>query len=113
MLRRQQIRNLPSLRRNRLRADLRRLAFGDTVKDTRELVVRVLADFLRALRVIVVESFHSAESFDEGKIARAASCDDLTAGEDSELNGQTARCGAAAVDEDGVVGFLSAWKRET
>lgn len=113
MLRRQQIRNLPALRRNRLRANLGRLAFGDTVKDPRELVVRVLADSLRAVRVIVVESFRRTKSFDEREIARAASRDDLAAGENGELNGQTAGRGAAAVDEDGVVRFLSTWQRES
>jgi hypothetical protein len=59
VLRSKQIRNLSTLRGNRLRADLRRVAFGNTVEDTRELVVRVLADLLRALRVIVVESLRS------------------------------------------------------
>jgi hypothetical protein len=59
MLRSKQIRNLTTLRGNRLRADLRRVAFRNTIEDTRELVVRVLADLLRALRVIVVESLRS------------------------------------------------------
>jgi hypothetical protein len=75
----EQIRDLSAFGGNCLRADLRRLALGNTVEDFREFVVCVLADFLRALGVIVVEGLGGAERFDKIEVTRAAGCDDFTA----------------------------------
>ena len=86
VLRSKKVRDLAALGRNRLRADLRRLALGDAIKDARELVVRVLTDLLRAVWIVVVESLGSAESLDEGEIARAARRDDRAARKDGELD---------------------------
>ena len=60
MLGLQKVRDLTTLGRNCLGADSWRLALGDTVKDASELVVRVLANLLRAVRIVVVESLRSA-----------------------------------------------------
>jgi hypothetical protein len=107
MLRVKQVRHRASLGRDSLGADLRRVALGNTIKDLGELVAGVLADFLRALRVVVVESLGSAQRLDEGEVARRASRHHFTARQNSELNRQAASRGAAAVDEQRFVGLLS------
>ena len=60
-----QIRHRTSLGPNSLRADLRRLALGNAVEDLGQLVASVLANLLRALRVVVVESLRGTERLDE------------------------------------------------
>lgn len=99
MLRSKQIRDLSTLGRNRLRADLRRSTLGDTIKHFGELVARVLTDVLGDVRVVVVESLRGTESLDKGEIAWAASCNDLAARKNRELDCQTTRRGAAAINE--------------
>lgn len=112
VLRGKKVRDLAALGRDRLGADLRRRAFGDTVEGARELVARVLADLLRDVWVVVVESLRGTESLDEGEVARAASRDDLAARKHGELNRQAARRSAAAVDEKRLVCFLAAGQWE-
>jgi hypothetical protein len=113
MLRSKQVRNLTTLRGNRLRADLRRVAFGNTVEDSRELVVRVLADLLRALRVVVVESLRGTKSLDEREVPRTASCDNLTSRKNTKLDSKTASRGTTAIDKKRVVRFLSTRQRQS
>lgn len=112
VLRSKKVRDLAALGRNRLGADLRRRALGNTVEHFGELVARVLADLLRDVRVVVVESLGGAEGLDEGEVARTASGDDLAARKDSELNRQAAGRSAAAVDKQWLVRLLAAgqWK---
>jgi hypothetical protein len=107
VLRSKKVRDLAAFGRNRLGADLRRRALRDTVKHLCELVVGVLADLLRDVRVVVVESLGSTESLDEGEVTRAASGDDLAAREHSELDRQTAGRSAAAVNEQWLVRLLT------
>lgn len=107
VLRRKKVRDLAALGGNRLGADLRRGALGNAVEHLCELVAGVLADLLRDVRVVVVESFRGAESLDEGEVARAASCDDLAAREHSKLDRQTAGRGAATVDKQWLVRLLT------
>ena len=86
VLRGKKVRDLAALGRDRLGADLRRRALGDTVEGARELVARVLADLLRDVWIIVIESLRGTESLDEGEVAWAASRDDLAARKHGELN---------------------------
>jgi hypothetical protein len=113
VLRSKQVRNLTTLRRNRLRADLRRVAFGNTIEDARELVVRVLADLLRAFWIIVVESFHGTKSLHEREIPWAASGDNLTSRKNTKLDSKTTSRSTSAIDQKRVVCFLSTWQRQT
>ena len=113
VLRGKKVRDLAALGRDRLGADLRRRALGDTVEGARELVARVLADLLRDVWIIVIESLRGTESLDEGEVAWAASRDDLAARKHGELNRQAARRSAAAVDEKRLVCLLAARQWET
>jgi hypothetical protein len=113
VLRSKQVRNLTTLRRNRLRADLRRVAFGNAIKDTREFVVRVLADLLRAVRVVVVESFRCTKSFDEREVPWAASRDYLTSRKHTKLDSKTASRSTTTIDQKWVVRFLSTRQRQS
>lgn len=106
-----QVEDLAALGRDGVGADVRRRALGNAVEGARELVARELADLLRAIRVVVVERLRGAERLDEREVARAARRDDLAAGQDRELDRQAARRGAAAIDQDRVVGLLSAGQR--
>jgi hypothetical protein len=108
-----QVRNLSTLRGNRLRADLGRLAFGNTVKDTREFIVRVLADLLRTLWIVVVESLCCTESLHKRKVARAASGDNLTSRKNTKLDSKTASRSTTTIDQKRVVRFLSTWQRQS
>jgi len=108
-----QVCDLPSLGRNRLRADLRRRALGDTIESARELVAGVLADLLRDVWVVVVERLCGSEGFDEREVARAAGCDDLTARQNRELDRQAAGRSATAVDEQRLVRLLAARQWES
>jgi hypothetical protein len=113
VLRGKKVRDLAALGRNRLGADLRRGTLRDAVEHFGELVAGVLADFLRDVGVVVVESLGGTESLDEGEVARAASGDDLAAREHSELNCQTAGRGAATVNEQWLVRLLGARQWES
>jgi hypothetical protein len=113
MLRVKQIRHRTSLGPNSLGADLRRVALGNAVEDLGQLVASVLADLLRALRVVVVESLRGTERLDEGEVARRASGNNLAAGQNSELDRQAAGRGAAAVDQQRLIRLLpTARKRQ-
>ena len=106
-----QIRHRTSLGPNSLGADLRRLALGNAIKDLRQLVASVFADLLRALRVVVVESLRGTERLDEGEVARRASSHNLAAGQNSELDRQTAGSGAATVDQQRLISLLPAARK--
>lgn len=109
----QQVGDLAALGRDGLGADLGRIAFGNAVEDTRELVAGVLADLLRAVWVVVVESLSGAQGLDEREVARAASRDDLAARQHGELNRQRAGGGASTVDQDRVTSLATTRQRQT
>jgi hypothetical protein len=113
VLRSKQVRNLTTLRRNRLRANLRRLAFGNTIKDSRKLVVRVLADFLRTLRIIVVESLRSTKRLHKSEVPRAASRDNLATRKNTKLDSKTASRRTTTINQERVVRFLSTRQRQS
>jgi len=113
VLRGKKVCDLAALGRDRLGADLRRRTLRDTVKHLCELVARVLADLLRDVRVVVVESLSSTESLDEGEVARATSRDHLATRKHSELNRQTARRSATTINKQRLVRLLAARQRES
>lgn len=108
-----EVRNLAAMRRDCLRADLRRIVFGDAVQHAGELVLCVFANLLRTVWFFVVESLHGAEGLGEPEVTRTAGGDDLATREVSELDGKTASCGTAAVDKYGLVQLSNFWQRET
>jgi hypothetical protein len=113
MLRSKQIRNLTTLRRNRLRADLRRLAFGNTIENTREFVIRVLADLLRTLRITVIESLHSTKRLHKSEIPRAASRNNLATRKNTKLDSKTARRRTTTINQKRVASLLSTRQRQS
>jgi hypothetical protein len=113
MLRSKKVRHLTTLRRNRLRADFRRLALRDTIKDTRELVIRVLADLLRTVGIIIVESLLSTKRLHKSEIPRAASRDNLTPRKNTKLDSKTASRRTTTINQERVVRFLSTRQRQS
>lgn len=112
MLGSKKVRDLTALGRDGFGADSGRIALRDTVEDVSELVAGVLADFLRAVRVVVVECLCSTQSLNEWGVTRAASRDYLATRQNSKLDRQTARRSATTVDQNGVVRLLTARKRQ-
>lgn len=56
-------------------ADFGGVAFGDAVEAFAEVVFGVVADFLCAAGVFVVEGFFGAEGFEEGVVVCGGCCD--------------------------------------